>query len=810
MALRSVQEIVYLDRQFHQRMFLFTLCIWLMYPAKGYGNCNANTCILLSGAPNCTVVSCNGAFKSEVRKSRMHLIQIQQSARCRRELGCVLSRWTSVSSCKKNCRSVINSTRCNGDIVSVDSSIGSLNYFMGMVNRSKQRFNYNFDHHKYLSENKRLVYQIYKDKLPHCKDDASVSKFCPTEVIGTENYKGKYIFNSTQANNYFQVTCKYGSLHGKPVVTRRCKLSASQEAYWQDVDLTSCAAKTTTSNVLIRLAKETFTKSSIRGISSTLNAVIQNSSYITCAKDIDHVAVIIKNCLAVGTRQQEVGKNLLGSVNSILGVPSEILRISSSTEKILPMLDDIAGIFFSSNETKFEFSETNLAFKTTSIRQYDKFLLISVKKFPNRTVINFQREHKKEVQWHHDVTLLIPLAEVPVRYIANIYAYSFNNDKLFVQEKSNYSSYKTVHNITSATVKNTTIKNMTNMIELTFKLPNGAEGDGQCVFWKDKDLDATYPHWSTEGCFQTGIFHLNSNRFMTCKCNHLTNFAIILNSHEKHVTTKELEIVTYIGCSVSSITLLLGLLIYATFREVRQSTAARTLINIYISLFLLMVIFMFGVSARKDHCRCHLTSMFLHCFTLSSFAWMGVQSVCVYGKVVHPLTFSQKYTGLFWKPFFVAWGVPVIISSITSAFSIHQFKKENRFCVISGQLFIFTTLVPVSCVLVVNLILFIPIITIAYSHTSNQPWRKVKVTFSCVVLLGLTWLFGILAIGDLRKTFQWIFAIINSFYGVFLVYFQTLTNPNVKNALCTLRNSKIRSVSFYRKRESKEEKNEEL
>lgn len=156
-------------------------------------------------------------------------------------------------------------------------------YFMGMMNRSKQRLNYDFDHHKYSSEKKRLVYQIYKDKLPHCKgeiyltlsfirciyqhlyklnfsfinssDDAFVSKFCPTEVIGTENYKGKYIFNSTQANNYFQVTCKYGSLHGKLVVSRRCKLSASQEAYWQDVDLTSCAAKTTTSNVLIRLAK---------------------------------------------------------------------------------------------------------------------------------------------------------------------------------------------------------------------------------------------------------------------------------------------------------------------------------------------------------------------------------------------------------------------------------------------------------------------------------------------------------------------------------------------------------------------------
>lgn len=189
---------------------------------------------------------------------------------------------------------------------------------------------------------------------------------------------------------------------------------------------------------------------------------------------------------------------MLGSVNSILGVPSEILRISSSTEKILPMLDDIAGIFCSSNETKFEFSETNLAFKTVSIRQYDKFVLISVKQFPNRTVINFQREHEKEVQWHHDVTLLIPLTEVPVRYTSNIYAYSFKNDKLFVQEKSNNFSYKAVHSITSATVKNTTLKNMTHMIELTFKLPNGAEGDGQCVFWKDKGRFSVF--FATESC----------------------------------------------------------------------------------------------------------------------------------------------------------------------------------------------------------------------------------------------------------------------------------------------------------------------
>ena len=43
-----------------------------------------------------------------------------------------------------------------------------------------------------------------------------------------------------------------------------------------------------------------------------------------------------------------------------------------------------------------------------------------------------------------------------------------------------------------------------------------------------------------------------------------------------------------------------------------------------------------------------------------------------------------------------------------------------------------------------------------------------KLTFICAVLLGLTWVFGILAIKSLAKPMQWIFSITTSLQGFFI------------------------------------------
>ena len=62
----------------------------------------------------------------------------------------------------------------------------------------------------------------------------------------------------------------------------------------------------------------------------------------------------------------------------------------------------------------------------------------------------------------------------------------------------------------------------------------------------------------------------------------------------------------------------------------------------------------------------------------------------------------------------------------------------------------------------------------------NKKMTQARIAFACSVLLGLTWVFAILAIGELRDFFQWLFCIFNSLQGFFIFIFYTLRSTEVR------------------------------
>lgn len=105
-----------------------------------------------------------------------------------------------------------------------------------------------------------------------------------------------------------------------------------------------------------------------------------------------------------------------------------------------------------------------------------------------------------------------------------------------------------------------------------------------------------------------------------------------------------------------------------------------------------------------------------------------------------------------------------------------------------GNVFYYATLLPVCCIIMFNFAIFIPImksiqnhITIKSKFQSKEFFgRRIRITFSCSLLLGLTWVFGLFAVGDLRLPFQWIFAVLNSLQGLFIFIFHTVKNVEVQ------------------------------
>ena len=109
-------------------------------------------------------------------------------------------------------------------------------------------------------------------------------------------------------------------------------------------------------------------------------------------------------------------------------------------------------------------------------------------------------------------------------------------------------------------------------------------------------------------------------------------------------------------------------------------------------------------------------------------------------------------------------------------------------CVIRGTAFICVTLIPVCIILMLNFILFIPVMRKVQVHMTTRSvyqngmeeiWRRTKVTLSCTTLFGLTWIFGFLSVADLRVPFQWLFCIFNTLQGFFLFLFHVVLNKKI-------------------------------
>ena len=73
--------------------------------------------------------------------------------------------------------------------------------------------------------------------------------------------------------------------------------------------------------------------------------------------------------------------------------------------------------------------------------------------------------------------------------------------------------------------------------------------------------------------------------------------------------------------------------------------------------------------------------------------------------------------------------------------------------------------------------------------------KDARIAFSCNFLLGITWVFGLLAVGEATLLFQWLFCIFNSLQGFFIFLFYTVRNQDVRNALSR---QKTKSTQRYR------------
>ena len=108
-------------------------------------------------------------------------------------------------------------------------------------------------------------------------------------------------------------------------------------------------------------------------------------------------------------------------------------------------------------------------------------------------------------------------------------------------------------------------------------------------------IDGVFGAWSGKGCIKSKVQKYDG--YLTCECKHLTNFALLLDVSQKKANPLALSIVTWIGCGVSMLGLVLTIISYLCFKYVWLSLY---LIGLSFNISISLITFWFIVFAIRD------------------------------------------------------------------------------------------------------------------------------------------------------------------------------------------------------------------
>ncbi|XP_064378112.1 adhesion G-protein coupled receptor D1 isoform X2 [Dromaius novaehollandiae] len=314
--------------------------------------------------------------------------------------------------------------------------------------------------------------------------------------------------------------------------------------------------------------------------------------------------------------------------------------------------------------------------------------------------------------------------------------------------------------------------------------------------------------WSNEGCVRES----GDLNYSVCLCNHLTNFAILMQVVPLKLTREHqvaLSSITYIGCAVSIFCLTITLVTFAilssvsTIRNQRYHIHANLSFAVLVAQFLLLISFQFSPGTVP----CKVLAILLHFFFLSAFAWMLVEGFHLYSMVIKVFG-SEESKHLYY--YGIGWGCPLVICIISAASAIDSYGESNN-CWLSlenGAIWAFVA--PALFVILVNIGILIAVTRVisrisADNYKVHGDANAFKLTAKAVAvllpILGSSWIFGVLTVNDHALVFQYMFAVFNSLQGFFIFLFHCLLNSEVRAAfkhktkVWSLTSSSVRNVN---------------
>ncbi|XP_062842432.1 adhesion G protein-coupled receptor E5 [Trichomycterus rosablanca] len=334
-------------------------------------------------------------------------------------------------------------------------------------------------------------------------------------------------------------------------------------------------------------------------------------------------------------------------------------------------------------------------------------------------------------------------------------------------------------------------------VTLTFSHLQPKEGNLICVFW-NSTLEGGA--WSSSGCT---VVQFSTNHTV-CSCTHLSSFAVLMALYEQE-NVFELQLITWIGLSLSLICLLICIL---TFRLVRAIKSARTTIHMHlcISLFIADLIFLAGISQTQNKVGCAFVAAMLHFFFLAAFCWMCLEGVQLFRMVV--LVFNTSVNSYYLMA--AGYGVPALIVAISAVVNAGGYGTKHHCWLNLEKGFIWSFFGPVCVIIAVNAFFFlITVWKLAQKLSSLNPdlgmLRKIR-TFTITAIaqlcvLGTMWIFGCFQFDESTLAMSYLFTIFNSLQGVLVFIMHCLLSKQVREEysrfLCSMCTPQKRKYSEF-------------
>ena len=335
------------------------------------------------------------------------------------------------------------------------------------------------------------------------------------------------------------------------------------------------------------------------------------------------------------------------------------------------------------------------------------------------------------------------------------------------------------------------------------------------------NTSSSNPQWYDGGIRNVSSNDIDSNDLVSCLSFHATPFVVLVGIGNLESQSVVLNILSYVGCVLSVICLLISLVIYLLFgRKLLKKIYHFVHFQLALSLCLLYLAFLFGVEPAYAnvwlYIPCKIVTVVVEYLLLVVFLWMLMEGLVVLIMIMWPFhQFGWKHFVIF---SLLSWGIPLLyvipfipffheyyISPPLRDSSIVSLTNEAKYCFIHNDEttnLILSVTIPLALIIILNVIILtaviircILIITQQRSFSKLQraqrtSLRLLRLLIVMFPVLGFGWTFGLLAIYFNTAVFAWVFTILCAFQGILFLFFVLLLRRDIQQSIIRALNLK--------------------